>query len=222
MPFWSVPKADIKIIQTFDDKFAKLEELTQTASDGTTRIKTIVENLRTFSRLDNAEESQVHISELIKSTIQLTKTQYHTITMETQLNYDPLLTCSASKLNQVFMNIIVNACQTVEDKIKQTSESNNNVLALQASENPKFKGKVTISSEQRNNELVIHIKDNGCGIDETTQTKIFDPFFTTKEVGKGTGLGLAISFGIIKEHGGTLEVTSVVGEGTTFSICLPV
>ncbi|NQY63720.1 MAG: hypothetical protein HRT38_08270 [Alteromonadaceae bacterium] len=204
-------KADSKVLQSFDDKFAKLENLTQTVNEGTTRIKKIVEDLRTFSRLGNAIESQVYISELIKSTLQLVKTQYHAITIKVQFDYDPLLTCLPSKLNQVFMNLIVNACQAVEDKMEQEQEQEH-----------EFAGQVTISSEQQGDQLVITFKDNGCGIDEFTQKKIFDPFFTTKDIGRGTGLGLAISFGIIEEHRGTLKVSSRVGEGTTFFVYLPV
>ena len=218
-------KADIEIIEAFDEKFAKLEDLTQTVSEGTSRIKTIVEDLRTFSRIGNVEESQVHISELILSTVKLVQTQYHDITITTQLDYDPWLTCYPSKLNQVFMNLIVNACQAVEDKLEQNFEQN---LEQNLKPEPleitsqKTKGQVTITSAQEGNNLVINFKDNGCGMNEATKTKIFDPFFTTKEPGKGTGLGLAISFGIIEDHKGTLEVNSVVGEGTMFCVCLPI
>jgi signal transduction histidine kinase len=209
--------ADVEVIKSFDDKFSKLVELTKTATEGTTRIKTIVEDLRTFSRLDEAKEAQVHISELIKSTVHLVNTQYDAITIKTKLDYDPLLTCFPSKLNQVLMNLIVNACQAVEARKEHSPE-----LEEQKLENQELAGKITISSSQLDDKLIINVKDNGCGMDEATQEKIFEPFFTTKDVGSGTGLGLAISFGIIEDHGGTLSAISVVGEGATLSICLPV
>ena len=232
-------KADPKILQSFDEKFTKLIGLTETATEGTKRIKIIVEDLRTFARMDEIKESQVHISELITSTVHLVKTQYDSITIKTQFDYDPLMTCLSSKLNQVFMNMIVNACQAVKsndevlklesskvtsyqsENLKVTSYQSEN-LKVQHLDNNQFKGLVIISLEQGDNELVIRFKDNGCGMDEATLIKIFEPFYTTKEVGEGTGLGLAISFGIIQDHGGRIEVISNIGDGATFSIYLPI
>ena len=104
---------------------------------------------------------------------------------------------------------------------KVTSYQSEN-LKVQHLDNNQFKGLVIISLEQGDNELVIRFKDNGCGMDEATLKKIFEPFYTTKEVGEGTGLGLAISFGIIQDHGGRIEVISNIGDGTTFSIYLPI
>ena len=226
-------QADARVLQSFDEKFAKLVGLTETAREGTKRIQTIVEDLRTFARLGDVEKSQVKISELIKSTVHLVKTQYDTINIKTQLDYDPLLTCFSSKLNQVFMNMIVNACQAVETRQEkeleiektqltsyQVGNSQPEPLASYTSEK-QFQGQVIISSEAGDNELIIRFKDNGCGMDEVTQDKIFEPFFTTKVVGRGTGLGLAIYFGIIEDHGGRIVVTSVVGEGTILTIYLP-
>ncbi|NQY65978.1 MAG: hypothetical protein HRT38_20320, partial [Alteromonadaceae bacterium] len=115
-------QADARVLQSFDEKFAKLVGLTETAREGTKRIQTIVEDLRTFARLGDVEKSQVKISELIKSTVHLVKTQYDTINIKTQLDYDPLLTCFSSKLNQVFMNMIVNACQAVETRQEKELE----------------------------------------------------------------------------------------------------
>ncbi|NQY36781.1 MAG: hypothetical protein HRT37_17790 [Alteromonadaceae bacterium] len=204
-------KADAKILESFEDIFSKLIDLTRTASEGSNRIKIIVGDLGSFARLGDVKKSKVQISELIKSTINLVKTQYDSVAIKTQLEYDPLLTCFSSKLNQVFMNMIVNACQAVETRQEQLSNTEN-----------EFQGQVIISSEQGDNELIIRFKDNGCGMDEATQDKIFEPFFTTKVVGRGTGLGLAISFGIIQDHGGRIEVNSIIGEGTRLSIYLPV
>lgn len=203
--------ANEEVIRSFDKKFKKLVELTQTASEGTTRIKTIVENLRTFARIDNEKQEESNITDLIKATIHLVQTQFDHISIETKLSYSPVLLCFPSKLNQVFMNIIVNACQSIE-----TRRITNNEL------NPEFHGLITISTVKKNNDIVISISDNGCGMDALTQQKMCEPFFTTKDVGSGTGLGMAISFGIIDEHGGTLNVSSTVNEGATVSIYLPI
>lgn len=195
--------AEPEVLQSFDDKFTKLVELTNTASEGTNRIKTIVEDLRTFSRLDDAKQAKVKIPDLINSTVHLVKTQYDSIVIETLFNYSPLLTCFPSKLSQVFMNIIVNACQAIE--VRKSLEKN-------------LKGKVVIKAIQANNQLVISFEDNGCGMKEETLHRMFEPFYTTKDVGGGTGLGMAISFGIIEEHGGIIEVESVVNQGSKITI----
>jgi signal transduction histidine kinase len=199
--------AEPEVLQSFDDKFTKLVELTKTATEGTTRIKTIVEDLRTFARLDGAKQAQIQVSDLINSTVHLVRTQYNSISIETQLDYEPLIKCFPSKLNQVFMNIIVNACQAIESK--KTSAEN-------------FEGKVLIKINQHGDRLIITFEDNGCGMSEQTVNRVFEPFYTTKGVGTGTGLGMAISFGIIEDHNGTLNVDSVLNEGSIISIFLPV
>ena len=107
---------------------------------------------------------------------------------------------------EVFMNIIVNACQSI-----QTKQENNKTLA----------GKVTIYTLQKNNQLILIFEDNGSGMSEITLQRIFEPFYTTKDVGAGTGLGMAISFGIIEEHGGAIKVNSKLDEGANITISLP-
>jgi len=102
-------------------------------------------------------------------------------------------------LNQVFMNILVNAAQAMEKK-----------------------GKITIKTWREKNSVRVAISDTGCGIAQQNLTRIFDPFFTTKEVGKGTGLGMSITYDIIKKHNGAISVASEVGRGTTFTVSLPV
>jgi signal transduction histidine kinase len=195
--------AEPEVLQSFDDKFTKLVELTKTAAEGTIRIKTIVEDLRTFSRLDDAKQATVQLSDLLKSTIHLVQTQYDSIFIEIELDYEPLFTCFPSKLNQVFMNVLVNACHAIESKklVEKTLE-----------------GKVVIKAIQSYNQLIITFEDNGCGMNEKSLQRIFEPFFTTKEVGSGTGLGMAISFGIIEEHGGRIEVESTVAKGTKITM----
>jgi len=194
--------AEPEVLKSFDDKFTKLIELTKTANEGTTRIKTIVEDLRTFSRIDDAKQAVVQLSDLLKSTVHLVQTQYDSIFIETQLKYEQPFTCFPSKLNQVFMNIIVNGCQAIESK--KSSDS--------------VEGKVIIKMTQLAKRLIITFEDNGCGMEKATRQRIFEPFYTTKDVGSGTGLGMAISFGIIEEHGGSIEVESEVYKGTKITI----
>ncbi|MFT4928624.1 MAG: two-component system NtrC family sensor kinase, partial [Phenylobacterium sp.] len=112
------------------------------------------------------------------------------------------------QLNQVFMNIIVNACDAIKTRQKSTEE--------------KSKGQITITCQLCNDVVEIAIKDNGCGISAEVQHKLFEPFYTTKDVGQGTGLGLSTSFGIVQKHGGELSVESHLGEETTFLVKLPV
>ncbi|WP_281557156.1 ATP-binding protein [Thalassomonas sp. RHCl1] len=198
--------ADPEVIAALENKFTKLIELTNTAREGTKRIKVIVSDLRSFSRLDDTQKEQTYLSTLIKSTINLVSTQYTEIDITTNFIRDPLITCFPAKLSQVFMNIAVNACQAIETNTRKNSN---------------LAGKLTITLNEDYHQLKLTFQDNGCGMDEMTQKKIFDPFFTTKDVGSGTGLGMAISFGIIEEHGGTIKVASSVDEGTDISIYLP-
>jgi len=198
--------ADPEVLTAFDDKFTKLIELIQTATEGTNRIKIIVEDLRTFARLDDAKKATVQLSSLLTSTTHLVRTQYDRLEIETQLNVDPEITCFPSKLNQVFMNIIVNACQAIVTK--QENDKN-------------FTGRIIITTSEQDNQLVVMFKDNGCGMDEATQQRVFEPFYTTKDVGTGTGLGMAISFGIIEEHSGLIAINSVKDKGSEITIRLP-
>ena len=120
-------------------------------------------------------------------------------TLEKEYRQLPDITCHASQINQVVMNLLVNAAQAIADF-----------------------GLIRISTGVSEDKIWIEITDNGKGMTEGTQKRIFEPFFTTKDVGKGTGLGLSVSYNIIKAHGGTLSVTSQLGEGSTFRILLPI
>ncbi|MFT4926186.1 MAG: signal transduction histidine kinase [Phenylobacterium sp.] len=197
-------KADPEVLQSFEQMFASLDDLKDTAIEGTRRIKKIVEGLRFFTHLDATEQKEVAVADLIESTVHLIRTQYNEIDIKIELGCNAYILCFPSKLGQVLMNIIINACQAVEDCSGEV------------------KGEVIVSTQQAvANRLKISIKDNGAGMDEATMNRVFEPFFTTKEVGRGTGLGMAISFGIIQEHDGTIDIASTVGVGTTMDICLP-
>jgi len=183
---------------------------------GTERIRQIVESLRNFSRLDESEIKPIDIHSGIDSTLlilqhRLKASEKH---QEIQVIKDygkiPLINCYASALNQVFMNILSNGI----DGLRQQENGSN------------LKKKLTLmlqTSVDRDRNAVIRIADNGIGIEPSALNKIFEPFFTTKPVGKGTGLGLSVSYAIIVEkHGGKIEVNSTLGEGTEFTIVIPI
>jgi ligand-binding sensor domain-containing protein/signal transduction histidine kinase len=198
--------ADEEIIATIVGKFGELNEITDTAEQGTTRIKAIVKDLRTFTQLDESDKKHVHLIELIESTINLIRTQYSTIELVATLDVNPEVECFPAKLSQVFMNVIVNGCYAVSRR--QISE-------------PDLSAKVQVIMKQCDDWIHIKISDNGCGMNDAIKQKIFEPFFTTKDVGVGTGLGMAVTFGIVEEHSGKIEVESNVNQGTTITIKLP-
>jgi signal transduction histidine kinase len=190
---------------------ADLPKLLKSMNMGTERIRDIVLSLRNFSRLDQSDVKPVDIHEGIDSTLLIlghrTKAQFQFTGVEIIKDYGdlPTVQCYPSQLNQVFMNLIVNAIDALEELEQKTNW-------------------IKISTECITNEtVVIRIADNGGGIPENIIEKLFDPFFTTKAVGKGTGLGLSISYQIITErHGGRLRCESIVGQGTEFIIEIPV
>ncbi|MGB3510544.1 MAG: AAA family ATPase [Microcoleaceae cyanobacterium] len=180
---------------------------------GANRIQKIVESLRNFSRLDEAEVKPVDIHEGIDSTLMILDNRLKTNSDAPEIlvvkNYSklPKIECYAGQLNQVFMNIISNAIDALELDINNSKDS----------------PKITITTKLKSDKIVlISIADNGCGMSESVQKQIFDPFYTTKPVGKGTGLGLAISYQVVvKYHGGQLNCISIPGEGTEFIIEIP-
>ncbi|NQZ10021.1 MAG: HAMP domain-containing histidine kinase [Algicola sp.] len=202
-------EADEEILDSFRQQFSLLYEHLNIIKDGTQRIKTIVTDLRTFSQLDNADHSTVAITNGLQSTINLVRTKNKAIAIfVTEFESHPQLLCYPAQLNQVFMNLIVNACDAIRDKLRQHD-----------SDKP---GQVTVGCRTLGDAIEITIKDNGCGMSDETRNKLFEPFYTTKAVGEGTGLGLSISYGIVQKHGGELSVESEVGVGTVFTLRLAV
>jgi len=180
---------------------------------GAERIREIVQSLRTFSRSDRSEMELVDIHEGIDSTLQILGHRLKVIALRLAIlvvkDYGnlPKVECYAGQLNQVFMNILTNAIDAVEE-YQQDGE-----------------GIITIRTEvlEGNSYVRIRIKDNGSGMTEDVQARVFDPFFTTKLVGQGTGLGLSISYQIVVEkHCGQLKCISALGEGAEFLIELPI
>ncbi|MEG4508378.1 ATP-binding protein [Microcoleus sp. F6_B4] len=187
---------------------------------GTDRIRQIVLSLRNFSRMDESEFKEVDIHQGIDSTLLIlqhrlqARPEHPEIKVIRDYGDLPLVECYAGQLNQVFMNILANAIDALE-------EINTQQVACSIENKPCC---ITISTSVVDSQWVkIAIADNGNGIPESIQTQIFNPFFTTKPVGKGTGMGMAISYQIITEkHGGTLRCFSTPEKGTEFEICIPV
>ncbi|MBD2092749.1 GAF domain-containing protein [Microcoleus sp. FACHB-1515] len=186
---------------------------------GADRIREIVLSLRNFSRLDQARMKPVDIHEGLDNTLMILQHRIkadssHTeIAIVKQYSNLPLVECSAGQLNQVFMNLLSNAIDSLRDTQDQQREAGL----------PQMQGKITVRTEAIDpDHAQIVIQDNGNGIPASIQHRLFDPFFTTKPVGKGTGLGLSISYQIVEQHGGKLECISHPGQGAAFVIRLPI
>lgn len=202
----------------FDYLQEDLPNIIKSMQTGAARIGKIVLSLRTFSRLDEAELKKIDIHESIDSTLMILQnsleTQPHRSAIVVTKEFEdlPLVECYAGKLNQVFLNILNNAIDALEEAIKNK----------QIPENEYPRIRILTKFIQRDT-VQISIIDNGSGIPEDNLSKLFDPFFTTKPVGKGTGLGLSMSYQIIVEqHKGQLNCISTEGEGTEFQIQIPV
>ncbi len=181
----------------------EMDALLESSSSGIGQISEIVMNLKNFSRLDRARISEFDVREGLESTLLLAKNLLkNKVSIEREFDDIPLISCSPSQINQVFLNIISNAAQAIPD-------DHRGVLTLRTSR----------AGEDR---VRIEIQDSGNGIPADVLPKIFDPFFTTKEVGKGTGMGLSISYKIIQQHHGRIEVDTEAGVGTVFTIDLPI
>lgn len=178
-----------------------LPELVCESLDGAERVKKIVQELKNFSRIDRAEFSYEDLNQAIESTLSIA---WNEIKYKAEVTKDygdlPKVYCNSGQMNQVFLNLLINAAQAIEGK-----------------------GEIRITTLHEDDCVRAKIRDSGRGIPPEDLKRIFEPFFTTKEVGKGTGLGLAIAYDIIvNKHGGKIEVESAPGKGTTFTVTLPV
>lgn len=204
------PQKIEKTIEEIDLDFIiqDIPQLFQSMKTGAERIRETVVSLRNFARHDEAEYKAVDIHEGIDNALVLLQYRFHDDngeqTVQVNKNYQklPKIECYAGQINQVFMYLLGNALDAIEENDKP--------------------GELTITTQDKPNSIVIKIRDNGCGMSLATQQQVFNPFFTTKEVGKGTGMGLAVSHQIIEEqNGGHLSFISSLGEGTEFMIELP-
>ena len=174
--------------------------------DGLGRIAEIVRSMKEFSHVDQREMSRVDINRAINSTLIIARSEYKYVAdVETDFQDLPQVTCHGGQINQVVLNLLVNAAHAIADKVKGTAE----------------KGLIKVKTCCEEGFAVVSISDTGGGIPETIRKRIFEPFFTTKEVGKGTGQGLSIAHNVIKAHGGSLDFVTEIGKGTTFYVRLP-
>ncbi|MEM1168383.1 MAG: ATP-binding protein [Cyanobacteria bacterium P01_H01_bin.35] len=199
-----------------------LSKILDSMKFGTERIREIVLSLRNFSRKDESEMKEVNIHHGLDSTLAILghrlKAQSDRPAIEVVKDYGnlPFVNCFAGQLNQVFMNLLSNAIDALEDEIiKQNTKNCGDGVSLSLN--------ISIKTDIKDNWVTIEIADHGSGIPEDIRNKLFDPFFTTKPVGKGTGLGLSISYQIVVEkHRGKLWCESQLGQGTKFFISIPV
>lgn len=175
------------------------DKIISESQDGTQRVKSIVQNLRDFSHVDKGEFKFVDINQGIESTLNIVwnELKYKAEVIK-EYGDIPQIECLPQQLNQVFMNLLLNAAQAITAH-----------------------GQIKIKTYRRDEDIIIEISDTGIGIPKDNIARIFEPFFTTKEVGKGTGLGLSVAYGIVQKHNGKIEVESEVNKVTTFRVILP-
>lgn len=176
--------------------------------DGLQRVATIVRAMKEFSHPNATERTAVDLNRALESTVNISRNEWKYVA-DVKTRFDPNLPvvhCFAGELNQVFLNLIVNAAHAIAEKVGQSGE----------------KGGIEVGTKALDDGWVeIWVSDTGCGIPEAIRERVFDPFFTTKPVGKGTGQGLSIAYNVVSKHGGRIWFDSVPGEGTTFRVRIP-
>lgn len=189
---------DLKRKNKLDSLLEDLPDLITESIEGTEKIKIIVQSLKTFSRTDNDKKVVLDVNECLESAITVVWNEIkYNSKLERNFSELPPIMGYPQQLAQVFMNLLVNASHAIESK-----------------------GMIKAKTWAEDDQLIVTISDNGCGIADKDLCKIFDPFFTTKPPGKGTGLGMSIASDIVRKHDGRIEVESVVGKGTTFTVKL--
>lgn len=191
------------------DNREQIKKYTLLMQEALVRIENVIQDLLTFSRKSHLEFEKVNICEIIRKTVKLA--QYR-IKNQNIIFKTGWLDCpyevfvSANRIEQVFLNIIMNAIDAIIERMEYT---------------PEMQGEIYFKVKETRLSTTIFISDNGAGMEKEMISKIFDPFFTTKDMGKGTGLGLSVSYQIIKDHGGEITVESISSKGTTFAVLLP-
>jgi two-component system NtrC family sensor kinase len=192
----AVERASLKIDTIIND----IGDLIAESVEGGGRVKQIVMNLKRFSHIDEASVQPTDLNAALDDTLAIV---WNELKYKVEIHKDygelPLLACNVGQLNQVFMNLLLNAAQAVSGH-----------------------GEIRITTRCKGDAVEITIADTGCGMPPEVVPRIFEPFYTTKEVGKGTGLGLSIAYDIIQKHHGHIVAASQAGQGTTFTITLPI
>jgi signal transduction histidine kinase len=196
----TAPLAQVRQGMDIDYLREDIVALLSESSEGLDRVRKIVQDLKDFSHVDEAEWQDANLNAGLDSTLNVVNNE---IKYKAEVIKDygqlPLVRCIPGQLNQVFMNLLVNAAQAIEKR-----------------------GTITVRTAVQDGMACIAVSDTGCGMAPEVAKRVFEPFYTTKPVGKGTGLGLSLAYDIVvKKHGGRIEVDSTQGIGTTFSISLP-
>jgi signal transduction histidine kinase len=176
-----------------------LGDLMAESLDGLQRVKQIVQDMKDFSHVDSTDRQFANLENGLDSTLNVVwnEVKYKAEVVKEYGNI-PQIECFPSQLNQVFMNLLVNAAHAIPER-----------------------GRITLRTGHDDSTIWVEVEDTGLGISQEHLGRIFEPFFTTKPVGKGTGLGLSLSYGIVQKHGGRIEVSSEIGKGTRFRVILP-
>jgi PAS domain S-box-containing protein len=198
-----------ELAETYDLEYLRIEvpKAFTRAFDGVERVTNIVKAMKEFAHPDANEQSPADLRHALETTLLVASNEYKYVAgVYTAFGELPQVVCNVGELNQVFLNLIVNAAHAIKDAGKDVDA-----------------GEIKIRVTAEGDEAVIRVSDNGCGVPAENLSKLYDPFFTTKEVGRGTGQGLAISHSIVVDkHGGEFSVTSEVGVGTEFTVRLPI
>lgn len=185
--------------EDIQDLLQDINDLISESSEGLDKVKDIVESLKSFSHIDSKEKKETDINDCIEQTLKIVRNDLkYNCEIIKSLKQVPKIKCYPGQINQVLVNILVNAGHAIKEH-----------------------GTIQIATDFKDNNIICEISDSGTGIEEKLLGQIFTPFFTTKPIGKGTGLGLSISYGIIERHGGCISVESELGVGTKFTITLP-
>jgi len=203
-----ISKALSSAVKTYEELDADVivEENIQLLNDGAyglVEISKLVTSLKDFARLDRQNSEQIDIHTCLNSSVTIASNHIKDNNVHVILEYDnniPNISCFPSKLNQVFLNVITNACQSMKE----------------------HGGNLTIKTTNDEQDVIISFADQGCGMSKETKQRMFDPFFTTKDIGEGTGLGMSISYKIIEAHKGSIKVNTILGTGTVIDIHLPI
>ncbi|MDP6074696.1 MAG: ATP-binding protein [Myxococcota bacterium] len=190
-----------------DFLLSDLAKAIRESQEGSERIRHIVQDLRDFSHQDTGEQVRSDLNQCLDSTANIVwPMMKHVIVLEREYEDLPAVLCYPMQLKQVFMNLLVNAFQAIEEKLEVAPGT----------------GRILLQTARRGDRVVVSVTDSGVGIDPANVDRIFAPFFTTKKVGTGTGLGLSTAYNIVHRHGGSLDVESAAGGGVTFRLTLPV
>jgi two-component system, NtrC family, sensor kinase len=181
-----------------------LGRLLSRTREGVDRVTSIVHNLRGIARTDTPRRQETRLPDLVQSSLEILRGRFKRLGVKVEQVHDPepIVPCVPSQINQVILNLLVNAFQAIESAHREG-------------------GHIGVRTQRQGEEMLIEISDSGCGVPAEHLSRLFDPFFTTKDVGEGTGLGLSITHNIVTAHGGRIEVESQPGQGSCFRVYLP-